>query len=90
MHEGRLTDSPGMIASNEAFVEEKAEQAHWYWNGVIKYVLILISKTGVGLRLWKKSYMQIPGKAFSKCLLSLRMTMLILLGQCVQLEAYNY
>lgn len=37
-----------MIASNEAFVEEKAEQAHWYWNGVIKYALILISKTGVG------------------------------------------
>lgn len=28
MHEGRLTGSPGMIASNEAFVEEKAEQAH--------------------------------------------------------------
>lgn len=66
MHEGRLTGWPGMIASNEAFVEEKAEQAHRYWNGVIKYVLILISKTGVGLRLWKKSsYTQIPGKAFS-------------------------
>ena len=32
--------------------------------------------------------MRIPGKAFSKRLLSLRIDHLILLEQCVQLEAY--
>lgn len=50
------------------------------------------SKTGLGLGLQKKKtkpfYMQNSGKAISKCLPSLKIDHIILLEQCVQLEAY--